>query len=88
MYYKCYNYSNERDYMQKTAVRKVGNSLGITLPKTIVENYHLTEGDELHLIETNEGIILTPFDPKFADWAESYERTNRKFRNTLHKLAK
>ena len=74
--------------MQKTAVRKVGNSLGITLPKTIVENYHLAEGDELHLIETNEGIILTPFDPKFADWAEAYERTNRKYRNALHKLAK
>lgn len=74
--------------MQKTAVRKVGNSLGITLPKTIVDNYHLTEGDELHLIETNEGIILTPFDPKFADWAEAYERTNKKYRNTLHKLAK
>ncbi len=74
--------------MQKTAVRKVGNSLGITLPKTIVDNYHLTEGDELHLIETNEGIILTPFDPQFTDWAAAYERTNKKYRNTLHKLAK
>jgi antitoxin MazE len=74
--------------MQKTAVRKVGNSLGITLPKTIVDNYHLSEGDELHLIETKEGIILTPLNPKFSAWAEAYERTNKKFRNTLHQLAK
>lgn len=74
--------------MQKTTVRKVGNSLGITLPKTIIDNYRLSEGDELHLIETGEGIILTPFDPQFAEWAEAYERTNKKFRNMLQRLAK
>ena len=65
--------------MIKTSVRRVGNSLGITLNKTIVENYHLNEGDELHIIETDEGVVLTPFTPKFAEWADAYERTNRKF---------
>ena len=74
--------------MLKTAVRRVGNSLGITLPKTVIENYHLNEGDELHLVETDEGIILTPFNPKFVEWAKAYERTNKKFRNTLRTLAK
>lgn len=74
--------------MQKTTVRKVGNSLGITLPKTLMENYHLAEGDDLYLIETREGIVLTPFNPKFADWAEAYERTNKKYRNVLHRLAR
>jgi antitoxin MazE len=73
--------------MLKTAVRRVGNSLGITLPKTIVDNYHLNEGDELNLVETKEGVILTPFDPKFAEWARAYERTNHKYRNTLKALA-
>ena len=74
--------------MLTTAVRRVGNSLGITLPKTIVKNYHLNEGDELHLVETGEGIVLTPFNPKFSEWAKSYERTNQRFRNTLKALAK
>ncbi len=74
--------------MHKTSVRRVGNSLGITLPKTIVDNYHLNEGDELHLVETDEGIVLTPFNPKFTAWAKAYERTNRKYRNTLKALAK
>ncbi len=74
--------------MLKTSVRRVGNSLGITLPKTIVENYHLNEGDELHLVETGEGVVLTPFNPKFAEWVEAYERTNGKYRNTLKALAK
>ncbi|RPJ11499.1 MAG: AbrB/MazE/SpoVT family DNA-binding domain-containing protein [Deltaproteobacteria bacterium] len=74
--------------MLKTAVRRVGNSLGITLPKTIVDNYHLIEGDEIHLVETDEGVMLTPFSPEFAGWARAYERTNRKYRNTLKALAK
>ena len=74
--------------MLKTAVRRVGNSLGITLPKTIIDNYHLNEGDELHLVETDAGVVLTPLDPEFAAWAEAYRRTNKKFRNTLHALAK
>ncbi len=74
--------------MLKTAVRRVGNSLGITLPKTIVDNYHLHEGDELHLVETGEGVVLTLFNPQFAEWAEAYDRTNRKFRNTLNALAR
>ena len=74
--------------MQKTTVRRVGNSLGITLPKTIVDNYHHNEGDELHLVEIDEGVVLTPFNPKFAEWAKAYERTNRKYRNTLKALAK
>jgi antitoxin MazE len=74
--------------MLKTAVRRVGNSLGVTLPKTIVENYSLSEGDELHLIETKEGIMLTPFDPQFAEWAKAYEKANSRYRNTLRALAR
>jgi len=74
--------------MLKTAVRRVGNSLGITLPKTIVENYRLSEGDELHLIETAEGVMLTPFNPRFAEWAKAYEKTNKRYRNTLRALAR
>ena len=74
--------------MLKTSVRRVGNSLGITLPKTVVDNYHLAEGDELHLVETDDGLVLTPFNPEFSAWAQAYERTNRKFRNALRALGK
>ena len=74
--------------MLKTTVRRVGNSLGITLPKTILENYRLGVGDELHLVETDEGVVLTPFDPKFSQWATAYEKTNKRYRNVLKALAK
>ncbi len=74
--------------MLKTSVRRVGNSLGITLPKGVVESYHLSEGDELTLVQTEDGVILTPFDPEFSAWAKAYERTNKRFRNTLRALAR
>jgi antitoxin MazE len=74
--------------MIKTSVRRVGNSLGITLPKTVVDNFHLAEGDQLNVVQTDEGLFLTPFDPKFTDWARAYERTNKRFRNTLKALAR
>jgi antitoxin MazE len=74
--------------MLKTSVRRVGNGLGITPPKTVVENYHLHEGDELHILETKEGVVLTQYDPKFAEWAESFEKLDRRYRNTLKALAR
>jgi putative addiction module antidote len=74
--------------MVKTSVRRVGNSLGITLPKAVVENLHLSEGDQLSLVETQDGLFLTPFNPEFAAWARAYERTNKRFRNTLKALAR
>ena len=74
--------------MYKTAVRKVGNSLGITLPKTLVLNLRLYEGEELNLIETTEGVLLTPYNPEFDKWLRAYERTNKKYKNTLRALSK
>jgi len=74
--------------VNKTSIRRVGNSLGITLPKTVVDSYRLQEGDELHILQTQQGLVLTPFDPEFAKWVEAYEKTNRRYRNTLRSLAK
>lgn len=73
--------------MKTIKLRKVGNSYGFTIPKEIKEKYNLKEGEELHIIETEDGFKLTPFDPEFKDWAEAYDRTNQKYKNTLKELA-
>jgi antitoxin MazE len=52
----------------------------------IVEKYHLTADDELHLVETDKGILLTPFNPVLSVWTEGYRWTNKRFRNTLRAL--
>lgn len=74
--------------MIKASVRRVGNSLGITIPKSILDNYNLEEGDQLFLVETQDGMMVTPYDPKFSGWVKAYESTNKRYRNTLRELAK
>jgi putative addiction module antidote len=74
--------------MVKTALRKVGNSLGVTLPKGVLASYDLGEGDELYLVETQDGLLLTPYDPKYRAWVKAYENSNQRYRNTLRELAK
>lgn len=40
----------------ETKVRKVGNSLGLILPKNVVEELYLKDGDTLS-IETKDGTL-------------------------------
>ena len=74
--------------MKTIKLRKVGNSYGFTIPKEVMQKYNLKEGEELHLIEKNDGFTLTPYNPKFEKWAKSFEKTNQKFKNTLKELSK
>ncbi|MCK8826436.1 AbrB/MazE/SpoVT family DNA-binding domain-containing protein [Natroniella acetigena] len=73
--------------MKTIKLRKVGNSYGFTIPKELMEKYQLKEGEELHVIEENDGFTLTPYDPDFEEWTESFKKTNEKYKNTLKALA-
>jgi len=69
-------------------LRKIGNSLGLILPKDIAARLRLSEGDTLHVIPDSEGARITPYDPKFEASMAAFERTRRKYRSALHRLAK
>ena len=73
---------------RETTIRAIGNSAGATIPKQMLERYHLSEGDPVHLVETEDGILLTPFDPDFKAALEVYEEGARTFRNALRELAR
>ena len=73
---------------KETTIRAIGNSAGATIPKAMLERYRMTEGDRVHLIETDEGILITPFDPLFAEAMAAYERSAKKYRNAMRELAK
>ncbi len=40
-------------------LRRMGGSVGVTLPKEMAERYHLAVGDEVLAVETPHGILLT-----------------------------
>ena len=70
-------------------VRKVGNSLGLVLPKEVVNRLRAGEGDEVFLLEgPNNTYRLTPFDPAFQQKMKKAEEIMSRYRNTLHVLSK
>jgi putative addiction module antidote len=70
-------------------VKKIGNSLGLILPKELLARLKLKEGDKLHVVEqTERGLKLTPYDPKHAKAMEIARRSFRKYADTYKALAK
>jgi putative addiction module antidote len=65
----------------------VGNSVGVVLPKEILQRLRVEKGDTLYVLETPRGIELTPYDPQFAAQMEEAEQVMREDRDVLKKLA-
>jgi putative addiction module antidote len=72
---------------RETTIRAIGNSAGTTIPKAMLERYKLKEGDRVHLIETENGILISPFDPDFAEAMSVYEEGAARYRNAMRELA-
>jgi bifunctional DNA-binding transcriptional regulator/antitoxin component of YhaV-PrlF toxin-antitoxin module len=53
----------------------------------MADRLHLDSGDRVYAIETERGILLTPYDPLFDDALQAFEEVRRQYRNTLRKLA-
>jgi putative addiction module antidote len=71
----------------KLKITTIGNSAGVILPKELLARLRLEKGDELHVLETPDGIRLSAFDPKLAAQMEVAEKIMREDRAVLHKLA-
>jgi putative addiction module antidote len=69
-------------------LRKVGNSVGVILPKEALAHLKAGEGDTLTLTETQDGVRLAASNPEFAKTMAAFESLNRRYRNTLRELAK
>ncbi len=75
--------------MVKLKVRKFGNSLGVILPKEVLQRLSTGEEKPLFLIEAADGSYrLTPFDPEFEKKMSKAEDIMERYKNALHVLAK
>jgi antitoxin MazE len=73
---------------RELTLRQVGGSIGATLPKDMADRYHLRPGDRVLAVETEDGILLTPYDPNTERALALAARAARKYRNALRELAK
>lgn len=73
--------------MYKLKVRRVGNSLGFTLPAEAAHQLQVREGDAIYLTESPDGFRVTANDPGFEQTMAAVDEILVDYRNALKKLA-
>lgn len=68
-------------------ITTIGNSAGIILPKEVLLRLKVAKGDSLYLVDTPEGVTLSPYDQDFAEEMEAAKRVMKKNRDVLRRLA-
>ena len=74
--------------IKEVTFRRYGGSLGTTLPKAMTDRLNFGAGDKAFAVETEHGILITPYDPDFLRVMEAEERISRRYQNALRELAK
>ena len=73
---------------QGVKLRRAGGSIAATLPKDMADRLKLEAGDTVIAIETDRGILLTPYDPDTEEALAIASTVARTYRNALRELAK
>ena len=50
----------------KVRIRRIGNTVGVILPESMLSSLNLYEGDFLFVEQKDDGISLTPRDPELT----------------------
>jgi putative addiction module antidote len=75
--------------MIELKVRKFGNSLGVVLPREVINRLRTNDGQPLYLLESPDGSYqLTQYDPEFEKKMSKADDIMQRYRNTLEELAK
>jgi putative addiction module antidote len=67
---------------------KIGNSVGVVLPKEVMARLHVELGDKLFLGEAPGGYMLSASDPDFVEAMAAAESIMREDRDILAVLAR
>lgn len=73
---------------ERAALRKIGNSVGVIIPKSELDRMNVAAGDDVFLIRTADGLQVTPYDPDFAKSMEVGRKYMDRHRDALKELAK
>ena len=73
--------------MDQVKVRRVGNSLGVTLTEQC-RQMGVAEGDTLYVVRTEQGIELRPENGTFSRAVAEGRRLMKKYPNAMRELAK
>ena len=74
--------------VRSVKLRRMGGSVGATLPKDMAERFHLEAGDEVLVVETAHGILLSPYDADVEEGLAIAAEAQKRYQGALRKLAK
>lgn len=74
--------------VRNVRLRRMGGSVGATLPKDLADRFHMEAGDEVMAVETAQGILLTPYDSDVEEALAIAARAQKQYRGALRELAK
>jgi putative addiction module antidote len=74
--------------MHRVKVTQIGNSLGVILPKEVVDGESISKGDVFSLRKTAGGFELVPYDAEFEEDMRHAREIMQRYRNALRELAK
>jgi len=70
-------------------VRKVGNSVGVILPKQVLTHLQVEEGDTVSVTDAADGSLrVAPHKAEVARQLAVAQDVLKRYRNTLRELAK
>lgn len=73
----------------KLEVKRIGNSTGVILPRELLGELNLAQGDWLYVTQNSDGTVrLSPYDPSFERGMKIAEKAMKTYRNALAELAK
>lgn len=70
-------------------LRKIGNSVGVVLPKEALAHLKVQEGDTICVTESSGGSLrMSPTSPEVTRQLEAAQDLVRRYRHALRELAK
>jgi putative addiction module antidote len=74
--------------IREVKLRQAGGSISATLPKDMTDRFRLAAGDRVLALETDQGILLTPYDPETDKALRIAAKAAKKYRAALRELSK
>ncbi len=74
--------------LKQIRLRQAGGSVSATIPKDMAERLNVAAGDEVFIAETDEGILITPYDETTRQAVASGRQIAKRYRNALRELAR
>lgn len=74
--------------MLKLKITAIGSSAGVILPKEALTRLKVGKGDQLFMVETKDGYLLTPYSPSVEEQLKIGQDFMKEYRDTFRALAK